>query len=156
MRLRRRHRLKKKEIAALSRELAEFLGVAVPLGDYVDVAELGMMRVILSENELIGLFVNDVPFLTVKGLLRYQPVRRFVDVDSGAIKPICEGADVMAPGIVDADRSIQKDDIVWVRDQAHKRPLAVGIALMNGLEMKASESGKAARIVHHIGDKLWG
>jgi len=61
----------------------------------------------------------------------------------------------MAPGIVDADPEIKTGDAVWVRDQNNKRPLLVGVALMDGPAMVAGKGGKAVKTVHYVGDKIW-
>jgi len=62
---------------------------------------------------------------------------------------------VMAPGVVDADPQVNTGDVVWVREEKHKRPIAVGLALVSGPEMVAAEKGKAVRTLHHLRDKLW-
>jgi PUA domain protein len=77
-----------------------------------------------------------------------------VTVDDGAIKFILNGADVMAPGITDVDHIIKKNDVVWIRDE-RGLPLAVGLALMSGIDMAQSEGGRAVAIRHYIGDELW-
>jgi PUA domain protein len=110
------------------------------------------------------IFVDDVPvfmdkqgtiLFTMHGLYKYRPKEKFVVVDMGAVKFVTSGADVMAPGIVDADVSIDEDDQVWICDEKHHKPLAVGIALMNGMQMKNEKQGKAVRVIHYIGDRLW-
>ena len=73
----------------------------------------------------------------------------------GAVKFVTNGADIMAPGIVDADDTIAVDDSVWICDETHKKPLAVGIALKSGIEMVQQEKGKAVKMIHHVGDELW-
>ncbi|MBA3044060.1 RNA-binding protein, partial [archaeon] len=65
------------------------------------------------------------------------------------------GADIMAPGVVDADSSVKKNDLVWVRDEKYKKALAVGIALMDAEEMINAKKGKAVLSIHYIGDKIW-
>ena len=60
----------------------------------------------------------------------------------------------MAPGIIEADKEIKEGDIVWVRDERNL-PLAVGKALMDGIEMVKANRGKAVENLHYIGDKLW-
>ena len=103
----------------------------------------------------IAFDVNDSVMMTLKGILQFQPKNRFVTVDMGAIKFVTNGADVMAPGIVDADERIEKDMPVWIRDEQHQKPLAIGLALMTGEEMIESSSGKAVKIIHYIGDSIW-
>ena len=65
------------------------------------------------------------------------------------------GADVMAPGIVDADEDIKEGDVVFVVDENHKKPICVGIALMDGKSMKESDKGRAIKNLHYVGDKIW-
>ncbi|TLZ69855.1 MAG: RNA-binding protein [Methanobacteriota archaeon] len=156
MRVRRRQRLRRKEINAFSQGIADALGVD-PFRDRddIDLAEAEAWRLLIADNEVRGLVVGDRPFLTVRGLLAYPPARRYVTVDMGAVRFVYNGADVMAPGIVDADPGIAPGDLVWVRDEKNRRPLAVGEALISGPEMVASEHGKAVRTLHHVGDPLW-
>lgn len=92
---------------------------------------------------------------TVRGLLAFGAKDRFVTVDKGAVGFVIKGADVMSPGIVDADRTIAPGDVVWVREETHLQPLAVGRALIPGPEMVASKRGKAVKTLHHLRDKLW-
>ncbi|MDH7516912.1 MAG: archaeosine synthase subunit alpha [Candidatus Thermoplasmatota archaeon] len=55
---------------------------------------------------------------------------------------------VFAPGIKDADESIRIDDEVVVLK--NKKLCAVGVALMNGKEMKESTHGEAVKIRHRF------
>jgi len=156
MRIRRRQRLRRKEINAFSQSIADALGVD-PFRDRddVDLAEAEAWKLLIADNEVRGIVVGERAFLTVRGLIAYPATRRWVTVDMGAVKFVYNGADVMAPGIVDADPAIRAGDLVWVRDEKNLRPLAVGEALMSGPEMVASEKGKAVTSVHHVGDPLW-
>ena len=156
MRIRRRQRLRRKEINAYSQGIAVALGVD-PFRDRddIDLAEAEEWRLLIADGEVRGILIGDRPFLTIRGLLAYPATKRWVTVDMGAVKYVYNGADVMAPGIVDADPEIKPGDLVWVRDEKNLRPLAIGEALMPGPEMVASEKGKAVRSIHHVGDALW-
>ena len=66
-----------------------------------------------------------------------------------------KGADIMGPGIVDADKEINPGDFVWVRDVKNLRALAIGEALISGMEMLQKKPGKAIKSIHYVGDKLW-
>jgi archaeosine synthase len=55
---------------------------------------------------------------------------------------------VFAPGIIDADDSIRIGDEVLVKKK--ESLCGVGVALMNGNEMKELEYGEAVKIRHHI------
>lgn len=76
-------------------------------------------------------------------------------VDMGAIPYICNGADVMAPGIMEIKGEFQEGDLVVVRDIEHGKALAIGKALVGSDEMKEMRKGKAVMNLHHVGDKLW-
>jgi PUA-domain protein len=156
LRVRKRRRLREKEVKALAEELLASTGLSIfEIGDTVDVAESPEYEVIIVENLIIGFIQDAKAFLTVRGLLKYPIAKSFVTVDMGAIKFVINGADVMGPGIVDADIGIQIGDFVWVRDEKNRKPLAVGRALITGTEMKEKKPGKAIKSILFVGDKLW-
>jgi PUA domain protein len=97
--------------------------------------------------------MEDRPFLTVLGAIELNPQKKLVIVDSGAVRFIVNGADVMNPGIVSADPEIEAGDLVIVAEERHKKPLAVGKALIPGKDMHGE--GKAIKSLHHVGDPIW-
>lgn len=76
-------------------------------------------------------------------------------VDMGAISHICDGADVMAPGVVRIEGHFDADDFVLVIDERHSKPLAIGSALLDSQMAKQTKHGKIAKNLHHVGDKIW-
>ena len=76
-------------------------------------------------------------------------------VDMGAIPYVCNGADVMSPGITGIDGEFGEGDLVIVRDEKHRKALAVGVALVPSEDMREMPKGKAVKSVHYVGDKLW-
>ncbi len=156
IRIKKRKRMREKEIKALSAQLEERMGAPVfTEKDAVDFAESTDFDLIFVNNDILGLVYEDVPFLTVRGILKYKPERCAVTVDMGAVPYVTNGADVMGPGIVDADPGISEGDLVWIRDIKNKVPLAVGVALRDGKGLSAKEKGKAIKTLHNVGDKLW-
>lgn len=75
-------------------------------------------------------------------------------VDEGAVKPILNGADVMAPGIVDVS-DFGAGDIVVVWSSDRRTPLAVSRALMGSAEVRSKRRGRALKNLHHAGDEVW-
>lgn len=148
----------KKDIRELSGKFASLTGRDI-FGphDEIDTAEHEEYKMlVLSHGEVIGFVMADGrPFLSIKGVLKYKPEKAYVTVDMGAVKFVANGADIMAPGIVDADPAIKKDDFVWIRDVNNKRPLAVGIALVDAGGMGKGKSGKAVKSMHYVGDEIW-
>jgi PUA-domain protein len=156
LKIRRRARLRRKEASEFLGRLAKEFGMAVPSDDAsLDEAEAGPYRLLLRENEAIGLFLDGDVIPTIRGLLAFPAAKRAVTVDMGAVRFIYNGADVMAPGIVEADPGIRAGDVVWIRDEKNGRPLAVGRAIMDGPTMAREEKGKAIETVHHVGDEIW-
>jgi PUA-domain protein len=156
IRLRKRHRLRQKEIAALARQIDSFLGTkSFSELDAVDMAEGPEYDVVFVDGKILAFLPGGVPFLTIRGLLKYNATKRFVTVDMGAVKFVYNGADAMGPGIVAADLEIKEGDLVWIRDVKNLRPLAVGRALVPAGTMVRKEKGKAVASIHHVGDKLW-
>jgi PUA domain protein len=44
---------------------------------------------------------------------------------------------------------------MWIKDQQHGKPLAIGMAMVSGDEMAEMTKGKAIRTIHWVGDELW-
>ena len=156
LKARHRTRLRRKEVEVWFHRLATDFGMPMPQDDVpVDAAEAGDRRLLIRNEEVIAFVLGAAIAPTVRGLLAFPATRRFVTVDMGAVPFVYNGADVMAPGIVDADPSIGPGDFVWVRDLKNLRPLAAGRAIMGGLAMVREKRGKAVETLHHVGDDLW-
>ncbi len=153
---RKRRRLRRKEIEKIADGLKAILGCdTFSVNDTVDMADGRDYDIVLVNGHILAFIIDQIPFLTVRGFLNYKAVKRFITVDMGAVSYVCNGADVMCPGIVDADPGIKADDLVWIRDEKNKKPLAVGRALINGEDMTGSKEGKAVSSILYVGDKLW-
>lgn len=76
-------------------------------------------------------------------------------VNMGAVPHICNGADVMAPGIVQIEGEFQADEFLLVIDEHHRKPLAIGKALFNSEHIKNLKQGRIIKNLHYVGDKLW-
>ena len=167
MELKVKHPLSKKEVKGIIREMAEIFGDEIAekmlsKKDRVEVAEFDKTTEILlvngkpffiRRNGLIFPLVIALYELSNEEDLRKWPRR--VVVDAGAVPFIIKGADVMAAGIVDADENIKEGDFVFVVEEDYGRPLAIGIALMDGKSMKEKPKGKAVKNIHHAKDKIW-
>jgi len=79
-----------------------------------------------------------------------------ITVDMGAVRHVCNGADIMAPGIVRIEGEFDADAIVAVVDERHGKYLAVGEALVNSKEAKGLNRGRVVKNLHYVGDKVWG
>lgn len=147
-----RQRLRKKDAKAVARHVKETTGVDI-FGE-MDRVVIDGRTVILVDGEPILLEHEGRYYFTVYGALKFKPEKWKVVVDEGALPYIMNGADVMKPGIVYADEGIKKDDFVYVTVEGKDTPIAVGIALVDGVEMVGGK-GKAVRNIHHLKDKIW-
>ena len=155
MEVKSRHHLRSDEIRNLETTLSEGLGVDVD-GDTYEFVELTGtdFDLVLVDGEPAVMYVDDEPFLTVRGANVYEPERGVVTVDAGAVSFVSDGADVMRPGIVDADEGIEESSLVVIAEESHGKVLAVGRAMVDGDEM-VGDSGKVVSSVHHVGDDLF-
>ena len=154
--IRNRHRLKRKEVRDIQNKLKETFTCDFFDGKVlVETGDAEGIKIIFVDDEPCFMIYEDKIIFILHGLYRYKPKENFVVVDMGAVKFVTNGADVMSPGIVDADENIIEDDQVWICDEKHHKPLAVGIAIMNGKQMISERQGKSVKIIHYVGDELW-
>ena len=151
-----RHRLKGKDIKEMQHELQQtFTTNFFDETASIETGEIDGRTIVFVDDEPCFMIHNKKIVFTIHGINRHQPQKKRVVVDMGAVKFVTSGADVMAPGIVDADTAIIKGDQVWICDERHRKPLAVGIALMDGEQMITKQKGKAISLIHYVGDKWW-
>lgn len=154
IKVRKRYHLKKKKIREVQESLGDFSHL-IQSGSTVEIIKSDLPDLIMVDNEPILMFVDETPFLTLKGALKADIKSKYVVVDMGAVKFMAKGADVMSPGITEADPGIQEGDLVVIVDETHRKPLATGRSLISGSEMVENNQGKAVKTLHFIGDEIW-
>ena len=76
-------------------------------------------------------------------------------VDMGAVPYVCNGADIMAPGIVRVEGNFGEGDLVLVVDEKHGKQLAVGESLYDSESVRDTKQGAVVKNVHFVSDKIW-
>lgn len=76
-------------------------------------------------------------------------------VDMGAVPHVCNGADLMVPGVVQINGEFNTDDLLLIVDERHGKPLAIGVALLDSHVMRKLKHGKVVKNIHYVGDRLW-
>ena len=111
-------------------------------------------RRLLVGNNLVA--IQLAPDLIIPHLTQHELLNHFasVQVDMNAVKFVCNGANIMRPGITDFT-TFEESEIVLVKDQTHKKELAVCISLVDDVNGKKMEKGVVLNNVHHIGDVYW-
>jgi PUA domain protein len=155
MQVKSRHHLRSDEIRDLRETIEAHTGVDLDGDTFekVDLAE-SVFDVVLVDGSPAVMYVDGEPSLTVTGANAHPPTEHVVTVDAGAVSFVSGGADVMRPGIVDADEDIDEGDLVSIAEETHGKVLAIGRALVPGSEM-LGDSGKVVESVHHVGDDLF-
>jgi PUA-domain protein len=156
--VKKRHTIRKSQAQDLLARLTDQIGSSAKFF-YTDMIE------VLETNADFSLFmVNKKPFLmdtgnwvfpTLKGAIQFPFPERRVVVDAGAIPYVVNGADIMRPGIVSITDDIKAQSPVQIVDERHGKPLAIGIALFDAPDMRASREGKMCKNFHHVSDEIW-
>jgi PUA domain protein len=155
LKVRGRVQLRKSDRKKLLADLAARFGELAGLEDSrLETIRADDIPVLLVGGKPLFFRHEDTWFPTVRGVLEYDIRKNVVTVDTGAVRFVVNGADIMSPGIVAADREVEAGDLVIIKEEGHDKPLAIGKALVRGAEMIA-DSGKAVKSVHHVGDSLW-
>jgi PUA domain protein len=155
MNVKSRHHLRSDAISEIRETLQEELGVSLDADSFEKVElEDGGWDVVLVDGSPLVVYFDDDPFVTVRGANARPPEKHVVTVDAGAIEFVSNGADIMRPGIVQADGDIAAGDLVVINEQSHGKFLAVGRARVAGTEM-VGEEGRVVESLHHVGDDLY-
>ncbi|MCW4049279.1 MAG: RNA-binding protein [Candidatus Bathyarchaeota archaeon] len=132
----------------------------IELADVFGEIRAGKVESAVFEDKQIYILDNAVAYVRdANGLYPYLRAEKVdtlpkVVVDMGAIRFVCNGADVMAPGITEMD-AFEAGALVVIRDMTHGKALAVGKAKKSSAEIEASRKGKVIQNLHYVGDKLW-
>jgi len=115
----------------------------------------------LEDGSTVYIFFKEAILARKKNILFPTLINSAIDdlpsalVDMGAIPYVCNGADVMAPGIMGIEGGFEKNGLLVIRDVKHKKALGIGAALYSSEEMKGLKKGKAILNLHYVGDKIW-
>lgn len=146
--------LSKSEIKELNKQTQELYGEELfTKKDFIQV--INEPRKHITKNKEPTLFFHDEKPVPLLKFLMKKPLLKKITVDMGAVKFVCNGADIMRPGITEADENIQKDEFVVIIDEKNNAPLAVGKTILSAQEIKEQETGKTIKNLHFVADELW-
>ena len=147
------HNISKSESAEIISKVSDQWHIDIPKTKTLTLYELEDNISLITGENLTILKNGDVyiPFLSEIALLDRFPK---VTVDAGAIKFVCNGANVMRPGIKNYTE-FEKDSIVCVVEETHNKYLAVGKSLVSSVDMSSITKGEVIKSLHYISDKYW-
>ncbi len=156
--VKKRHSIRRSQAQELLSRLAEQIGPSANLfhADMIEVLETtaNVSLFMVNKKPLLMATASWV-FPTLKGAVQIPFPERRVVVDAGAIPYVVNGADIMRPGIVSVTDDVKANCPVQIVDERHGKPLAIGVALLDAHDLRASTAGKMVKKFHHVGDEIW-
>ena len=127
--------------------------IDLPKVKNLKVYEIDDEILLITGNEIKILKIKDehLPFLSEIATLEKFP---YVQVDMGAVKFMCKGANLMRPGIKKFTE-FEKDKLVCIVEETHHKFLAVGKSVVSSSELENMEKGEVIQNLHYISDKFW-
>jgi PUA-domain protein len=156
--IKKRHSIRKDEIASIMEELEAQIGTGA------DLFRVDRMERVETDSPFTLYLVNRQPLLmryqtwvfpTLRGALERPFPQRRVMVDQGAIPFLVNGADVMRPGIRSLTDDVKASAPVLVAEEIHRKPIAVAVALYDAERIRNETKGKMCKTIHFVGDLLW-
>jgi PUA-domain protein len=154
----RRYSVKSKEAKQILNEVSNRLKVNVEgiFGSKVnvEVAEADIGKIYLVNGKPLFFKIGErlLPTLLFSEFASKAPK---IIVDMGAVPYVCNGADVMAPGIVRVEGEFGKGDLVLVVDEKHGKLLALGESVYDAESARNTKQGAVVKTLHFVSDKIW-
>jgi malignant T-cell-amplified sequence len=145
--------ISKSETAQVLKIVSEKWRIDIPKVKNLKVYEIDNEIQLITGKDIKILKIKDeyLPFLSEISTLEKFP---FIQVDMGAVKFMCKGANLMRPGIKKFSE-FSKDDIVCVVEESQNKFLAVGKSEVNSSELENIDKGEILKNLHYISDKVW-
>ena len=145
--------ISKSETAAVLKEISSQWKIELPKIKNLQFYYIEEDVIIICGSGLTAIKKKDsyIPFLAETKILEKLP---YVMVDMGAVKFMCNGANVMRPGITDFSK-FEKDQIVCVIEESQHKFLAIGKSCVSSKELESLSKGEIVENMHYISDKYW-
>jgi len=145
--------ISKSETTQLLKIVTEKWKIDVPKIKNLKVYEIDNETQLITGKDIKILKIKDeyLPFLSEISTLEKFP---FVQVDMGAVKFMCKGANLMRPGIKKFSK-FSKEDIVCIMEESQNKFLAIGKSEVDSSELENMDRGEVLKNLHYISDKAW-
>ena len=145
--------ISKSETTQLLKIVSEKWKINIPKVKNLKVYEIDDETQLITGKDIKILKIKNehLPFLSEIPILEKFP---YVQVDMGAIKFMCKGANLMRPGIKKFSE-FSKNDIVCIVEESQNKFLAIGKSEVDSSELKDMDKGEVLKNLHYISDKAW-
>lgn len=120
----------------------------------MELVEAGFAEIFNINSEPLLVRIGEKIFPTLVFTERFDLMPKVV-VDMGAVPHVCNGANIMAPGIVRFEGAFRKGDYVSVVDEKHGKTIAIGEAIYDADAAEKTAEGVVIKNIHFVGDKIW-
>ena len=139
-------------------ELTPYMDDIMPKKEKLILTKCANHITIVTSPQQSALFFRerDGPFYpSLKLLHQYPMILPVLRVDTGAIKHVMNGADVMIPGICGVEKEELGGKPCAVFASGKEHAVAVGKLLMSTNEIEKKKNGVGIQNLHHLTDGLW-
>ena len=114
----------------------------------------------MLNNEILFFQREKDPWLFphMKVLHRFPDMLPKFRIDAGGIKPIFNGSDIMAPGLLTEGAhmdEVEANTVVAIYCEGKEHALGVGLTLLSTQQIREKKTGKVVQQFHNINDKLY-
>ena len=151
-----RRMLKKSEIKKIFPEIEKFKNELVfdEKKTRIEIIATDTGSLYLFEGKPL-LFKSEEKLIPTLFFERFVSTAPKIIVYIGAVPHLCNGADVMAPGVQKVADEFSKGDLVLIVDEKYGKVIAIGAALFNSNEIIKMNQGKIIRTLHYVGDNIY-
>lgn len=142
--------LKNKEVKEFIKKIQDLFNLELSKKDKYELQD----NLILINGVPKFFYYEDKIVPTLKLILENNFLKK-ITIDMGAVPYAAKGADMMRPGITEIEDNIENNEVVAIVDETHSKPIALGITLFSGPEIKEMSKGKVIKNIHYIGDEIW-
>ncbi len=143
-----KHVLSKKDLKTLITRM-ESIGIDVSSLSPIEIEEKKKDKIYYYSGKPI--IFNNIPTIYLLNYLKLKD--KTITVDDGAVPHINNGSSLFAPGIINMDTNIKRDDIVYIKNKEGYF-IAVGISTRDGKDIMSDKKGEAAKVIHHLNDRI--
>ncbi|AFZ80697.1 cell cycle regulator protein, putative [Theileria equi strain WA] len=117
------------------------------------------ITLIIVCGEIVFFQQRDGPWIPSLRLIhKYPPLLPKMQIDSGAIKFILRGSNIMCPGLTSPDGymdEVEANTVVQITANGRVHACAIGITAMSTQEIRDKNRDVGVETLHHLNDGIW-